>query len=296
VTPSARSVPLVLGAGGMLGRVVARRLERSFPDVVAATRAEIDVTDRFRLEAEIERLRPTILVNCAAYTDVDGCEVDPGRARRVNAEGAENAARAAAACGCRLIQISTDFVFDGRSSRPYGEDDATGPLSEYGRSKLEGERRVAAACADHLIVRTAWLYGSGRGNFVDAIRDRAREGSALKVVNDQYGSPTSVADLAEAIAQLLSTGHRGIVHFVNAGVCSRYELAGAILAILGGPAPPLRPISTDDAGRLAVRPAHSALDTTLFHRLTGTVPRPWREALEEYLAGRGEADGVAADA
>ncbi len=222
--------------------------------------------------------------------------VDPDRARRMNAGGAENAARAAEGSGCRLVHLSTDFVFDGRARRPYLEGDPTGPLSEYGRSKLEGERRVAATCTDHLIVRTAWLYGCGRKNFVDAIRRRAREESVLEVVNDQFGSPTYVADVAEAIAALLPVEHRGIVHFANAGVCSRYDLAAAILGRLGPGAPRLRPITTGEAGRLAVRPAYSALDTALFSRITGRVPRPWEDALGDYLASGVAADGAAADA
>ncbi len=277
------TVPLVLGAGGMLGAAVARVLEKEFPDTVSATRAEADVTDRFRLEAEVERLRPTVIVNCAAYTDVDGCELDADRARRVNAEGAENAALAAAAAGCRLVHISTDFVFDGRSRRPYLESDPTGPLSQYGRTKLEGERRVAAAHPDPLIVRTSWLYGHGRSNFVDAIRTRSRDGGILKVVDDQFGSPTYVADLAEALPLLLAIERRGLVHFANAGHCSRHDLASAVVTILGAPCR-LERITTEEAGRIAVRPAFSALDTSLYTRLTGRVPRPWEEALRDYLA------------
>ncbi len=260
------TVPLVLGGGGMLGAAVARVLEKEFPDTVSATRAEADVTDRFRLEAEVERLRPTVIVNCAAYTDVDGCELDADRARRV-----------------RLVHISTDFVFDGRSRRPYLESDPTGPLSQYGRTKLEGERRVAAAHPDPLIVRTSWLYGHGRSNFVDAIRTRSRDGGILKVVDDQFGSPTYVADLAEALPLLLAIERRGLVHFANAGHCSRHDLASAVVTILGAPCR-LERITTEEAGRIAVRPAFSALDTSLYTRLTGRVPRPWEEALRDYLA------------
>src|SRR5882762_7550514 len=150
VSSSPSMVPLVLGAGGMLGRAVTQALEGNLPGTVSATRAEVDVTDRFRLEAEVERLRPDLILNCAAYTDVDGCEIEGDRARRVNAEGAENAARAAAGVGCPIVHISTDFVFDGRKGVPYSEEDAPEPLSEYGRSKYDGERRVAAAAPDHL--------------------------------------------------------------------------------------------------------------------------------------------------
>lgn len=284
MTDRSSHAPLVLGAEGMLGSVVARRLEECYPGTVSATRAEADVTDGFRLEAEVERLRPTVIINCAAYTDVDGCEVDPDRARRVNAEGAGNVARAAASAGCRVIHLSTDFVFDGRAGRPYTETDPTAPLSEYGRSKLEGEHRVAAAARDHLIVRTAWLYGRGRTNFVDAIRRRAGEETLLKVVEDQIGSPTYVEDLAEAIAALLEVDHRGVVHVANAGSCSRHDLAAAILRALRLTSVRLEPIRTDEAGRLAARPPYSALDTALYTRLTGRTPRPWHAALVDYLA------------
>ncbi len=287
------AVPLVLGAGGMLGSALARALEKEFPATVSATRAEADVTDRFRLEAEVERLQPTVLINCAAYTNVDGCEVDRDLARRVNVEGAENAARAAAAAGCRLVHISTDFVFDGRAGRPYTESDAAAPVSEYGRTKLEGERRVVTVIQDHLIVRTAWLYGFGRSNFVDAIRARVSDGGVLKVVSDQVGSPTWVADLAAALIALLRVDYQGVVHFANAGACSRYALAEAIVRILGVAGIRLEPISTAEAGRIAVRPAFSALDTSLYTRLTSRTPRPWEEALRDYLSGRdGEAAGA----
>jgi len=279
--PSA--APLVLGAGGMLGRAVAETLEQAFPGTVSATRAEVDVTDRFRLEAEIERLGPDLVVNCAAYTDVDGCEIDRDRARRVNAEGAENAALAAAAAGCPIVHVSTDFVFDGRKGAPYSEDDPPGPLSEYGRTKLDGERRVAAATPDHLIVRTSWLYGPGRGNFVDAIRARARNGVALRVVDDQFGSPTCVTDLARALHHLILRKARGLVHFANAGVCSRFVMAQAVLAACGMSAVRVEPIETGQAGRIAVRPAWSALDTSRYMDLTGERPRSWQEALRDYL-------------
>jgi dTDP-4-dehydrorhamnose reductase len=268
----------------MLGAAVAWALEQAHPSTISATRAEIDVTDRFRLEAEVERLQPTVIINCAAYTDVDGCETDRDRARRVNVEGAENVALVAAGAGCRLIHIGTDFVFDGRARRPYREEDTPAPVSEYGRTKWEGERRIASAHADHVIVRTAWLYGRGRANFVDAIRSRALEGEVLRVVTDQTGSPTWVADLAEAIVLLMETDHRGVVHFAGAGSCTRFELAEAIVSILGDSRVRLQPITTDEAGRIAVRPEYSVLDTSLYARLTGRTPRPWQEALCAYLS------------
>jgi dTDP-4-dehydrorhamnose reductase len=293
LSASSSLVPLVLGAGGMLGRVVADTLEQSLPGTISATRSEIDVTDRFRLESEVERLRPDAIVNCAAYTDVDGCEIDRDRARRVNADGAENAARAAAALGCLVVHVSTDFVFDGRKGAPYVEEDQPAPLSEYGRTKYEGERRVAATAPNHLIVRASWLYGPGRGNFVDAIRARARNGGPLRVVDDQIGSPTYVLDLARALHLLILKNARGLVHFANAGACSRYLMAREILSAGGMAATPLLPITTEEAGRIAIRPVNSALDTTLYSSLTGEWPRAWQEALRDYLGtGRRRAQGA----
>ena len=290
---SAAIRPLVLGAGGMLGRALVRRLEPEFPDTIGATRAEIDILDRFRMEGEIERLEPTVVINSAAWTDVDGCTRDPARALEVNAEGAENVARAAAGSGCRVVQISTDFVFDGRSDRPYVEGDVTAPLQAYGLSKLEGERRVVVAAPDHLVVRTAWLYGEHGDHFIGRILDRARRGDPLKVVEDQRGSPTLVDDLADGIASLLRTDRRGIVHLVNTGVASRFELARAALSAAGlREGVRLEPTRTVVPPGGTARPAYSVLDTSLFTRLTGVTPRPWKEALEDYL-GRAPVDAEA---
>ena len=276
--------PLILGAGGLLGRTLARRLERIFPDTIAATRAEIDITDPSRLGLEIERLRPTVVINCAAWTDVDGCSRDRAAAFAANAEGAGNAASAAAASGCRIVHLSTDFVFDGAAGRAYVESDPPAPIQEYGRSKWEGERLVAAAAADHLIVRTSWMYGPSGSTFVEKIRRRAVEGGPLSVVSDQSGSPTFVEDLAEGIVRLLGTGQRGIVHVANTGHCSRYELAAAVLEDLGlSKSVRLQSVTTVSRDGVAPRPPFAALDTSLFARITGTPMRPWREALRDYL-------------
>lgn len=283
---SARPIrPLVLGAGGLLGRALMARLEEEFPDAVGATRAEVDLLDRFRMEAEIERLEANVVINCAAWTDVEGCTRDPARARKVNAEGAENAARAAAGCDGRMVQVSTDFVFDGRKGSPYVETDPPGPLSAYGVSKLEGEMRVAVACPDHLIVRTAWLYGEGGRDFVGKILRAAAGGGPLKVVHDERGSPSYAADVADGIVRLLRVPHRGVVHVVNRGGVSRLEFARAILEEAGLAARiRLLPTAAAMLGSTTVRPADASLDTALFARLTGREPRPWREALADFLA------------
>jgi dTDP-4-dehydrorhamnose reductase len=276
--------PMILGAGGLLGRTLARRLEEAFPETIAATRAEIDITDPSRLGLEIERLQPTAVINCAAWTDVDGCSRDPAAAYAANAEGAGNVARAAAASGCRVVHLSTDFVFDGKAGRAYVESDPPAPLQEYGRSKWEGEKQVAAGAPDHLIIRTAWMYGPSASTFVEKIRQRAEAGGPLSVVSDQHGSPTFVEDLAEAIVRLLGTAHRGIVHVANAGRCSRFDLAAAILEELGlSKSVRLQSATTVAQPGVAPRPACAALDGSLFARLAGAPMRPWREALRDYL-------------
>lgn len=294
------TVPLILGAEGRVGRILRGRLEEEFPCTISASRAEVDVIDRFRLEYEVERLepRPTVVINCAGCSDPDVCETDPERAFRVNVEGAENAARAAAASGCRFVQLSAECVFDGTSRTPYREDDSPAPLSVYGRTRLEGERRVAAVAEDHLIVRASWLFGTpgtdpgeepeGDG-CLDAILARALRGGLLRVASDEIGSPTYATDLAEAVRRLLLIDVRGVVHFSNGGACSRHELAREALAAAGIRGARLAPMAAVPAGRRAGRPAYAVLDTSLYTRLTGEAPRPWRSALLDYVHSRGSA-------
>lgn len=281
--PDRPHAPMILGAGGLLGSALARVLGGAHPATTAATRAEIDIEDRFGMEAEIERLRPSVVINCAGSMDLDACERNPEAATALHAEGAENVARAARNSGCRLIQISCAIVFDGSSSRPYREADPTGPLSVCGASKLEGERRVAEVGGDVLILRASWLYGPGRPSFVDGIRARARAGGVLGVVGDQHGSPTYVVDLAEAIHRLMGVEYRGVVHFANSGICSRYELAREIVAASGSTALRIEPIRTQQTAGAARRPARSALDSDRYARLTGARARHWRDALLDYL-------------
>lgn len=283
MSPTEEIAPLVLGAGGAVGSAVARALEAAFPGTIAATRAEADIADRFRLEAELERLRPTVVINCASYSDLDGCETDPERAWKTNAEGAENAARAAAAAGCRIVHVSTDLVFDGKAGRPYLESDTTVPLGELGRTRLAGEKLVAAASPDHLILRTSWVYGRGCGSYVDQFLSRITGGERVRAVGDLFGSPTWTADLAEALTRLLPLGARGIVHYCNTGCASRFEVATAIAGMIGAREARLESITAREAGGLAARPDRTPLDTSYYARLTGLAPRPWQAALRACL-------------
>lgn len=282
-----KMTPVILGAGGMLGRHLTEILEGALPRTVSATRDEIDVTDYFGTRWELERLGATAVINCAAYTDVDGCESQADHAMRVNGEGAGNVSRACKEVGARLIHISTDFVFDGLERRPYREEDATHPISRYGRSKLEGELAVAAGTADHLILRVSWLYGPYGRNFISAVLDAARAGKPLRIVDDQIGTPTYTADLARAIRGLLEIEHRGLLHFANSGECSRLEFATAALRMAGLGSVPVEPIRSDQLDRPARRPARSSLDTSRYSELTGERPRGWEETLRDYLAAVG---------
>ena len=284
---------LVTGYRGILGRALlaalpARGVETSGVDV-----EELDITARDAVAAYIGGLAPTVVINAAAFTRVDECESRPAECYAVNAGGAENVARAAAAAGARVIQLSTDYVFDGATDRPYVEGDAPSPLNVYGASKLEGERRVGAVCPDAVIVRTAWLFGAGGPNFIAKIIKRARAGDALRVVDDQRGSPTFAGHLAAALAELLAVDFRGVVHVAGAGVASWYDVAAEVLRAEGYSAP-LMAIKTAELGAAARRPPYSALDCSLYARLTGKAMPLWETGVAAYAAALGEG-GVVAD-
>jgi len=274
---------VIVGAGGMLGRDVSEVLGERYPNTVCATRDEVDITDYWLTRWELERLEADVVVNCAAYTDVDGCETETETAFQVNAEGAGSLARACAEVGARMVHLSTDFVFDGNQQTPYREEDPTNPQSAYARSKLEGEQQVTAGNPDHVILRCAWLYGPHGRNFISAILEAAGAGGPLRVVTDQRGTPTYTHDLALAVTHILGTKVTGVVHFANSGVCSRYEFAREALR-LAGLEVPLEPITTADLkDRPARRPAYSALDTGRFTEITGILPRPWQETLADFI-------------
>ncbi len=229
---------LVLGAEGMLGRdlmaVFGKQLgDGANEDLVGWDLAELDIRDCEAVYSALSELRPGIVVNAAAYTDVDGCETNIELATAVNGQAPGHVARVCHEIGAMLVHFGTDFVFDGESERPYHEDDAANPLSVYGRSKWEGERAIGNAGCRHLIVRTSWLFGPGGRNFVEAILLRAKSGEPLRVVTDQVGRPTLAADLAEAVVRLLDAGAQGTVHFANSGQCSWFEFAQEIVRQAG---------------------------------------------------------------
>ena len=279
---------LITGANGMLGRDVTAELAprhevRPFP------RAALDIADFAAVRDEVGRVAPDLIVNCAAYTDVDGCESDPEGAYLGNALGPRHLAVAAAAVGAALLHVSTDYVFPGDAERPYTEFDPVGPATVYGRSKLAGEEAVRDHCPRHYIVRTAWLYGEHGHNFVHTIRRLAAEKDRLTVVDDQIGNPTWTADLARVIGQLIETGAYGTYHATAVGEVSWHGFATEIVR-LSGLSTPVDPVPSERFPRPAPRPAYSALDNLCLRQL-GIEMLPWREALEDFFARQRESAG-----
>ena len=269
---------LVVGANGMLGRDMMACIGDAARGVDID---EIDITSLESTERILRTLKPQTVINCAAYTDVDGCESNTETAMQVNGEGVAHLAMASREIGARLVHVSTDYVFDGGKGTPYVEDDAPCPLGVYGESKLAGEMN-AAFNPDHLIVRTQWLYGLHGKNFVETMLRLAAEKDKLSVVDDQIGSPTWTIDLAAAIAALLKTGHCGIYHAANAGFCSWNGFAQAIFEE-SGLSVTVKGLTTDELNRPARRPLYSTLDCGKLVHDTGFQPRPWRSALKAYL-------------
>ena len=272
---------LVVGANGMLGRDLMTVLpgEPRGVDI-----EEIDITSPESVRMVMVTLKPEVVVNAAAYTNVDGCETNRDLAFAVNGAGVGHLARASADIGAKLVHISTDYVFDGSKGSPYQEDDPTGPLSVYGQSKLLGEQN-ARLNPDHLIIRTQWLYGIHGNNFVETMLRLATDRTELSVVDDQIGSPTWTVDLAQAIQSLVKGGLRGTYHAANAGFCSWNEFARAIFT--GAEVKiSVKPMTTMELNRPAPRPLYSTLDCGKLTRDTGFTPQGWREALKSYLSLR----------
>ena len=273
----------------MLGREVIRAGERAGHEVLGLSRAELDVADAESVAAAIARVEPRAVLNCAAWTDVDGAESDPQGALSVNGTGAGNVARAAAAASLPLLHVSTDYVFSGeapldREGRPraYVESDATGPRSSYGLSKLAGEREVLAASSRHAVARTAWLFGLGGRNFAATMLALAREREQVKVVDDQTGCPTWTGHLAPALLGLIERGVRGLVHLAGAGTVTWNGFAREIFRQAELDCEVL-PATSAEMARPAPRPAWSVLESERDDVLP--LP-PWQDGLAGYLAAR----------
>jgi dTDP-4-dehydrorhamnose reductase len=277
----------VIGAKGMLGTDLVRLLKQSGISTMPLDVEDIDIRSGDSTLEVLSGIKPSVIINAAAVTDVDGCESNPASAFSVNAEGAANVAKAARGCGAFLIHMSTDYVFDGKKRSPYSESDPVNPLGVYGNSKAQGEVAVSGLLPEnHCIVRTQWLFGLNGKNFVEAILSAAKQKDVLKVVNDQTGSPTYTLDLADAIIKLAAARARGTVHVTNSGETTWYHFARRIIEQTGTTHVRVEPISTAELGRPAPRPAYSVLDNTGFVKLTGYALRSWEEALSEYLNER----------
>jgi dTDP-4-dehydrorhamnose reductase len=273
---------LITGAAGMLGRDVMLAAGNAGHDVVGFGRAELDVADVAGLEKKFDLERPDVVINCAAWTDVDGAEESEQAAFAVNGTGAGNVAAAAAAVGASVVYVSSDYVFDGAKGAPYVESDQPAPLSAYGRTKLAGEEATVAANKRHFVVRSAWLFGIGGANFVETMLRLAASGNEVLVVRDQVGSPTYTWHLAYGIVRLIEGIEFGIHHMAAAGQCSWYEFAREIFEQAKVECKVLS-ITTEEFGRPAPRPPFSALTSQREHAIR--LPS-WQDGLAGYLAQR----------
>lgn len=273
---------VVVGSRGMLGTELMRVLSGS-GTLHGLDIGQIDITDAAQCRERLRELGPELIVNAAALTAVDYCESHADEAFRVNGAGAGNLAAVAAALNAVLVHYSTDYVFDGLKPEPYRENDPTGPRSVYGQSKLRGEELVRAVCPEHIIVRTAWLFGKNGKNFIRTILNAARTGRKLRVVNDQRGSPTYARDLAVCTEGMVRAGCRGTYHITNSGACTWYELAVSAARWALIPAAAIEPVSTLEYPLPAPRPANSVLDNARLASAGLPPLRPWQEAVQAYI-------------
>lgn len=278
---------LITGAGGQLGRELTRELaERGGYEVICTDVAELDITDRDAVMRKLSALSPAVVINTAAWTDVDGAEDHNDECRLLNAVAPGYLAEGAAACGGRMIHISTDYVFDGNAHRPYREDDPTNPLGVYGRTKLEGEERVGAVLGDDaMVIRTAWLYSPYGRNFVLTMLRLAAQGRNPGVVADQWGCPTSAAYLAGGIACALGSERwqGGTYHLTGRGRTTWYDFACAVFRLGGVKGVRVTPVTTAEYPATAGRPAYSVLDCSKFERTFGYEGVDWEESLRRFF-------------
>jgi dTDP-4-dehydrorhamnose reductase len=272
---------LLFGANGQLGSDIVRLWGDPSVEVVRATRADADVTDAAAVDAMVADVRPDVVINTTAFHNLPVAEGDPDTCFRVNVVGGWNVAKAAKVAGASIVQISTDYVFDGTKRTPYVEGDARRALNVYGAAKIATEDVVAQANAEHLIVRVSGLYGlagsAGKGgNFVETMKRLAGEGKPVRVVADQVTAPTNTAEIAEGLLPLVRDGARGVVHMAAGEGCSWFDFAGAIFE-LNGLTPDLQPVTTAEFGAPLERPMYSVLGSTRAPQL-----RHWREGLERY--------------
>lgn len=295
-----RKKVLITGAYGMLGVDLISVLSHAY-DVICTDIAKnknpvhkrdvfikCDIRDRQSAIDTVVKSKADVVLHTAAWTDVDGCELDKENAMKINAEGTHNIALGCKESKAVMFYISSDFVFDGNKNGPYKEDDRTNPLNAYGLSKLKGEEAIRKELDRYFIVRASWLFGKNGKNFVDIILDKAGQKKALKIVMDQFGSPTFTKDISRALERMVSLALKnknlsGVYHFANGGSCSWFKYAEQILKIAGKGKAKLLPITSAELDRPAIRPGMSILDTTKYSQLCKETPRKWESALRYYL-------------
>lgn len=271
----------VAGANGQLGTAVNEIVNPLEVELLNTDVNELDITEIDEVLRFAEISRPDVIINCAAVTDVALCEENPELAYKVNALGARNLSIAARKIGAKMIQISTDDVFDGERTEPYCEFDDTNPKTVYGRSKRAGENYVKEFTEKHFIIRSNWMYGKGR-NFVNDLLARVEKEKTLSIASDQFGSPTSAEDLAKLVLKLAETNEYGTYHATAKGTCSRYEFAKEILRLTGKEAE-IIPVPTKDSAFSSVRPAYAVLDNFILRILNMYEMPEWKVSLEKFV-------------
>ena len=281
---TAKTRALVLGGEGMLGRAVVRHWRSRGLAALGVSSRQADIRDPDALRFWVDSFRPEVIVNCAAFTDVDGCEDRDDHALAVNGTAVGNVVEAAESADAVLVQISTDYVFDGRGQEPYREDHELEPLSSYGRSKLRGEQE-ALAYGQSLVIRTSWLFGPGGKNFAATMLRlmAAGENRPIRVVDDQVGCPTYAPYLARGVHSLLASGGLGVVHYRNRDEVSWYRFACEIARGVGGIRPEVVPVTSAEFPRPAPRPGYSVLAIDRFEELVGRPVEPWASGLTSYI-------------
>ena len=281
---------LLLGSTGMLGHDCKEVLGKDF-DIVAPTRKELDIVSWDKVIETFQRVKPAIVLNCAAFTDVDACETEPFTVRKVNVEGPRNLAQGSARYHCKVIQISSDYVFNGKKNvpQPYFEDDAMAPLSSYGKSKMESEVGVRENAPNYVIVRSGWLYGRHGQNFIHSILAAVlgKKRKSLKIVDDQFGSPTWTYRLAHQIKELIKVDAKGTYHATSEGYCSRLDCARFVFKKLKIKVT-LEPISLEDYHHPATRPLNCILENRLLKKQGLSFMPEWEKDLDTYLEQFGE--------
>jgi dTDP-4-dehydrorhamnose reductase len=272
---------LITGANGQLGRELTKQYQNKNVELLLTDVADLDITNLDMVYEYFKTNKPDVVINCAAHTQVDKCETDIDNAFKINAIGPRNLAQAAFSVGAEIVQISTDYVFNGLGNVQIKEFDETSPETVYGDTKLTGEKLVKQLNPKHYIVRTAWLYGDGN-NFVKTMIGLSKNNKTLKVVSDQIGSPTSTVDLSKVIIKLVEDKNYGIFHCTCKGECSWYDFARKIFDLLHIDIEVL-PCTTEEFPRPAKRPQYSVLRNYMLECTTGDITRPWEEALAEYL-------------